>query len=95
MDELTTFIKSAIGIAFFICSWLVARALLLPLTERMHKWLVRREVTPEEKERAREAYPLTEKELEKIAFDERVKVEAAKEEIENASKKDYKPNNDD
>ena len=46
----------------------------------MDNWIVQREVSPEEEKRALEAYPLSKKELEKIAFEERVKAEAMKEE---------------
>ncbi len=80
MDEIVTFFKTAIGIAFFICSWLVVRGLLIPLSKKMDNWIVQREVSPEEEKRALEAYPLSKKELEKIAFEERVKAEAMKEE---------------
>ena len=65
--------------AFSIGCYFVARAVLIPLIKRQDKWIYDREVTSEEREAALEAYPLTEKELEKLAFNERVKIEAAKE----------------
>tara|TARA_R110000744_G_scaffold124432_1_gene229935 strand:+ start:126 stop:980 length:855 start_codon:yes stop_codon:yes gene_type:complete len=79
IDGLLTELKLAIGVAFSIGCYFVARAVLIPLIERQDKWIYHREVTSEEREAALEAYPLTEKELEKLAFNERVKIEAAKE----------------
>jgi len=79
IDELLTVLKLAIGAAFSIGCYFVARAALIPLIERLNKWVYHREGTSEEREAALEAYPLTEKELEKLAFDERVKIEGAKE----------------
>ena len=79
IDGLLTELKLAIGVAFSIGCYFVARAVLIPLIERLNKWVYHREGTCEEREAALEAYPLTEKELEKLAFDERVKIEGAKE----------------
>ena len=80
MEDLFIALESLIGITIAIALYLIARAVLIPLYERLNNWLRHRKIAPEESERALEAYPLSKKELQKIAFDERVKAETAKEE---------------
>ena len=80
MEDLLTGVESLIGIILAIVVYLIARADLKPLIDKLNNWVRNRDISQDESERALEAYPLSEKELQKIAFDERVKAEAAKEE---------------
>jgi hypothetical protein len=80
MEDLLTGVESLIGIILAIVVYLIARAGLKPLIDKLNNWVRHRDISQDESERALEAYPLSEKELQKIAFDERVKAEAAKEE---------------
>ena len=82
MEDLLTGVESLIGIIVAIVVYLIARADLKPLIDKLNNWVRHRDIRQDESERALEAYPLSEKELQKIAFDERVKAEAAKEEAE-------------
>ena len=82
MEDLLTGVESLIGIIVAIVVYLIARAGLKPLIDKLNNWVRHRDISQDESERALEAYPLSEKELQKIAFDERVKAEAAKEEAE-------------
>tara|TARA_B110000503_G_scaffold9791_1_gene13244 strand:- start:237 stop:494 length:258 start_codon:yes stop_codon:yes gene_type:complete len=82
MEDLLTGVESLIGIILAIVVYLIARAGLKPLIDKLNNWVRHRDISQDESERALEAYPLSEKELQKIAFDERVKAEAAKEEAE-------------
>ena len=82
MEDLLTGVESLIGIIVTIVVYLIARAGLKPLIDKLNNWVRHRDISQDESERALEAYPLSEKELQKIAFDERVKAEAAKEEAE-------------
>lgn len=56
MEDLSILLQSVIAIAFPIALWLFARAAPIPLIKRQYKWLGAREVTPEEREAAFEAY---------------------------------------
>ena len=82
MEALLTGMASVIGVIVAIVLYLIARAGLKPLIDKLNIWVRHREISQDESERALEAYPLSEKELQKIIFDERVKAEAAKEEAE-------------
>ena len=82
MEDLLTGVESLIGTIVAIVVYLIARAGWKPLFDKLDNWVRHRDISQDESERALEAYPLSEKELQKIAFDERVKAEAAKEEAE-------------
>ena len=78
MEELLMGVGSAIGVIVAIVVYLVTRAELKPLIDKLNNWMRHRDISQDESERVLEAYPLSEKELKKIAFDERVKAEAEK-----------------
>jgi hypothetical protein len=80
MEVLLTGVESLMGIIVAIVVYLIARTVLKTLVDKQNNWVRHRDISQGESERALEAYPLSEKELQKIAFDERVKAEAAKEE---------------
>jgi hypothetical protein len=82
MEVLLTGVESLMGIIVAIVVYLIARTVLKTLVDKQNNWVRHRDISQDESERALEAYPLSEKELQKIIFDERVKAEAAKEEAE-------------
>lgn len=68
MEDLFIALESLIGITIAIALYLIARAVLIPLYERLNNWLRHRKIAPEESERALEAYPLSKKRATKDSF---------------------------
>ena len=52
MEDLFIALESLIGITIAIALYLIARAVLIPLYERLNNWLRHRKIAPEESERA-------------------------------------------